>query len=241
MGRALFISDSVHIYAPNITPDKDTGAGTWTDDMFARALRDGIGHNGRALIAMPYWVFNSLSDEDLASVIVYIRSIPAIKNKIPVRLLPRASENELQNEVRNTAAIPVPPPDTSTDLAKGRYLVRIGECIGCHTAWYKRNPGFFGGGNIIANDGTDSVIASANISSDITGIGGWDDETFIRVIRTGKGGLLHRSMPWVSFKNITDADLKAILVALKSTNPVAHSIVNGIKPTLCEVCGQTHG
>ena len=76
--------------------------------------------------------------------------------------------------------------------------------------------GYFGGGNVIANWGTDSVVVSANISSGITGIGGWDDETFIRVIRTGKGGLLHRTMPWIAYKNIADDDLKAILVALKS-------------------------
>ena len=240
-GRALFLSDSFHLYAPNITPNKETGAGTWTDDMFARALRDGIGHDGRALITMPYWVFKSLGDEDLASVIVYIRSIPAIKNQLPPRLLVPDWEKYLQTEMRSISDAAVPQPDTSTDLAKGRYLARIGECIGCHTAWYKRNPGYFGGGNTIANVGTDSVIVSANISSDITGIGGWDDETFIRVIRTGKGGILHRSMPWVAFKNISDHDLRAILVALKSTNPVEHSIVNGIKPTFCEVCGQYHG
>lgn len=241
IGRALFTSDSFRLYAPNIAPDEETGAGIWTDDMFVRALREGIGQEGRALISMPYWVFKSLSDEDLASVIVYIRSIPGIKNKLPVRLLSNGYEKYLQTEPSSIADAPVPQPDTSTDLAKGRYVVRIGECIGCHTAWYKRNPGYFGGGNTIAYGGIDSVIVSANISSDITGVGRWDDETFIRVIRSGKGGLLHHSMPWVALKNMSDADLKDILIALKSTYPVEHSIVNGIKPTFCEVCGQYHG
>ena len=54
---------------PNITPDKDTGAGNWTDDQLARAIREGIGSDGRALFPfMPYENFRSLSDEDLASV-----------------------------------------------------------------------------------------------------------------------------------------------------------------------------
>jgi hypothetical protein len=240
-GKIFEQTDSTYLYAPNISPDKETGAGTWTDDMFARVLRNGIGHDGRALYAMPWWIYKRLSDEDLASVIVYLRSIPAVKNKLPQRLLSAGAEIGLQNEPRPMEITSVPQPDTSTLLAKGRYLVTIGECEGCHTAWYKRNPGFFGGGNVIANDGTDSAIVSANISSDITGIGGWDDETFIRVIRTGKNGATHHSMPWREFANISDADLRAIFAALKQLTPVEHHIVNGLKPTPCEVCGQMHG
>lgn len=136
---------------------------------------------------------------------------------------------------------PVPAPDTSNLVAKGRYLITLADCEGCHTGWYKRNPGYFGGGNLIGMNETDQV-ASPNITSDIaTGIGGWDDETFIRVMRTGKGGTLKFVMPWTQFGNISDGDLKAILAALKTTYPVSHRIVNGLKPTLCPVCGQMHG
>ena len=216
MAEGYYSDQTVYTYAPNISPDKETGAGNWTDDLIVRALRDGIGYDGRALTAMPLWIFRSLSDEDVAAVIVYLHSIPPVKNKLPVRLLNPEWEQGLPNEPRPTTDDPIPQPDTSTLLAKGRYLVTIGECEGCHTAWYKRNPGFFGGGNIIANNGTDSVIASANVSSDITGVGEWDDETFIRVIKTGKAGTLHYTMPWISFRNIADTDLKAMLVALKS-------------------------
>src|SRR6516164_5030409 len=82
----LFLQDpSLGIlYAPNITSDRDTGIGNWTDDQIARAIREGIGGDGRALFPiMPYPNFRNLSDEDLASVIVYMRSIPAIKNAVP--------------------------------------------------------------------------------------------------------------------------------------------------------------
>ena len=240
-GRLYYKSDSTYLYAPNISPDKETGAGSWTDDMFVRALRDGIGHDSRALIAMPWWIFAKLSDEDLAAVIVYLRSLPPIKNKLPGRLLRTETEHQFQNEPRPMADAPIPQPDTSTLLAKGRYLVTIGECEGCHTAWYKRNPGVFGGGNLIANEETDSVIVSANISSDITGVGAWNDATFASVMRTGKGGTLHYAMPWIAFRNISDTDLSAMLTALKSLPPVRHQIVNRKKPTLCEVCGEKHG
>lgn len=240
-GNLLYKDDSIALYAPNISSDKETGAGTWSDDMFIRALRNGIGHDGRALTAMPWWTYRSLSDEDLFSVICYLRSLQPIENNVPMRHLNPASEKQLQNEPRSLQVINVAEPDTSTILAKGKYLVTIGECLGCHTAWYERNPGYFGGGNPIANERTDSIIVSANISSDASGIGTWNDETFIRVIRTGKNGSLHHTMPWITFRNMNDGDLKAIFAALKTTFPVEHHIANGMKPTLCEICGEKHG
>lgn len=240
-GRLVYRDDSINFYAPNLTSDKETGAGTWTDDMFIRALRNGIGHDGRALTSMPWWTYRLLSDEDLFSVICYIRTLSPIKNKLPVRRIGLSNELELQNEPRSVEVIKVGEPHTSTALEKGRYLVTVGECIGCHTAWYERNPGYWGGGNPVANKKTDSIIVSANISSDASGIGTWDDQTFIRVIRTGKNGTLHHSMPWIVFRNMNDDHLKAVFAALKTTFPVEHHIVNGMKPSLCQVCGEKHG
>ncbi len=72
------------IVAPNLTPDAETGAGNWTDDQLARAIREGIGHDGRALFPMmPYQNFRELSDEDLASIVVFIRSLPPIRHELP--------------------------------------------------------------------------------------------------------------------------------------------------------------
>src|SRR5579864_7626037 len=72
------------VVAPNITPDPETGAGRWTDDQFARAIREGIGHDGRTLFPlMPYARYREMSDEDLASVVVYLRSLPAVHNPLP--------------------------------------------------------------------------------------------------------------------------------------------------------------
>ena len=66
-----------HVVAPNISPDPEAGAGTWTDDQLARAIREGIGHDGRALFPMmPYEDFRQMSDEDVASIVVYLRSLP---------------------------------------------------------------------------------------------------------------------------------------------------------------------
>ena len=73
-----------HLVAPNLTPDPETGAGKWTDDMLARSIREGIGHDGRALFSlMPYHLFRHLPDEDVASIVVYLRSLPPAKNPLP--------------------------------------------------------------------------------------------------------------------------------------------------------------
>ena len=91
------------VYAPNITPDAETGAGSWTDDQLARAIREGVGHDGRALFPfMPYQGFRAMSDEDLASIIVYLRSLPPVRKQRPptelifpvkylIRSVPRAA------------------------------------------------------------------------------------------------------------------------------------------------------
>src|SRR5579859_6178357 len=72
------------IVAPNLTPDTETGAGRWTDDQLARAIREGIGHDGRPLFPiMPYQHYRNMSDEDLASIVVYLRSLPAVHNPLP--------------------------------------------------------------------------------------------------------------------------------------------------------------
>src|SRR5579863_275143 len=72
-----------HVVAPNLTSDPQTGAGAWTDDQLARAIREGIGHDGRALFPMmPYQDFRKMSDDDLASIIVYLRSLPPVRNQL---------------------------------------------------------------------------------------------------------------------------------------------------------------
>lgn len=122
----LFISDSGlgDVYAANITPDKETGIGNWTDDQIARAIREGIGSGDRALFpVMPYLNFRHLSDEDLASVVVYIRSIPPVRNAVqrsrinfPVDRLIYSAPEPLTEPVRD--------PDLSTPKARGEHLVR---------------------------------------------------------------------------------------------------------------------
>jgi hypothetical protein len=224
--------------APNITPDVATGAGAWTDDMLARAIREGIGHDERPLYwGMWYESFAALSDEDLAAVIVYLRSIPPVRNALPPTRLP---PGELQENaaIPRPITAPVPGPPPGDRLARGRYLVSVADCTGCHTSWHSsRNPGLLAGGNLIER-GTRSAF-STNLTRHESGVR-YPVDTFIAVLRSGKGGGLSPIMPWVVFRGLSDEDLAAIYEALGVVQPVAHYVGNAGEPSHCAVCGQSH-
>jgi mono/diheme cytochrome c family protein len=121
------------LYASNITPAHETGIGNWTDDQIARAIQEGIGGDGRALFPiMPYPNFRTLSDEDLASVIVYMRSIPAIKNAVPKTAI-NFPINRLMMGVPEPITGPVHDLEMSNPVARGKHIATLASCADCHT------------------------------------------------------------------------------------------------------------
>jgi mono/diheme cytochrome c family protein len=230
------------IVAPNITPDRETGAGTWTDDMLARAIREGVGHDGRTLDPnMPYAWYNVLSDEDLASLIVYVRSLPPVRNALPRMATP----DQFKKYVH-----PVPiteprlPPDFSVPAKRGKYLVRLAHCNDCHTpgpsAYYLVHGLEFAGGTQAQAPGESA--ACANITPDPSGISYYDEAQFLKALRTGKVGARKLSpiMPWWFFGHMTDDDLKAIFAYLRTLKPVHHRVDNTEPIAYCKICGQKH-
>lgn len=223
------------IYARNITPDPETGIGTWTDDDILKAITQGINKNGDTLFPlMPYANFNHMAKSDLMSIIAYLHTLKPIKNKVPDRKLmipismayPAAA---LQKSIDNNMA----PPES--DLVKyGGYLTTMAGCSDCHTPYVKGQPDFskqFAGGNTF-NLKTFKVT-SANITPDsVTGIGTWTVDRFINkfaVCRDEKGynydpGKTNTIMPIVAFAGMTDNDLAAIFAYLKSLRPIKNKI-----------------
>lgn len=237
-GTILQEDSTTRLIAPNITSDKETGAGNWTDDMLARAIREGVGHDGRALNwQMPYWTFRALSDEDLAAVIVYLRSLPPVHHVVLPTTLSAQERSETEKSL-SPLTEPVETPDFSDPIKRGRYLVRLGECVGCHTSHAEYNPGINGGGNDIHRFGRQAF--SANITADPAGIV-YGAAGFIFVLRTGKGGTLSPIMPWIAFKNINDEDLKAIYAYLRTFPLSQHYVSNQPPFTKCAICGLEHG
>lgn len=232
------------LVAPNITPDRETGAGNWTDERFARAIREGIGHDGRRLFPMmPYMNFREMSDEDLASVVVYLRSITPVRNVVPKTMLPEVMKGGLPPHQPLTKA--VEGPDMSNPVARGKYLVTLGNCMSCHTPMNKQGQPMmqlaFAGG--LRFTGPWGQVSSANITPDPSGISYYDEALFVKTLRTGQVGArkLNSIMPWGYFRNMTDDDLKAIFAYLRTVTPVQHRIDNTEEATECAVCRSRHG
>jgi hypothetical protein len=183
----------LQITFPNLTPDVETGAGSWTDDMFARAIREGISHDGRALVPiMRYENFRHMSDEDLAAVVVYLRSIPAVHNPLPQLKLPLLFKLLTKGfpEPLSEAVVSL---DGVDSVRHAEYLTQIGGCEDCHMATdLKRKEYPYGGGQIIEGDA--GKAAAANLTPDPSGIPFYSDDMFTQTMRTGRvGGVRERS------------------------------------------------
>lgn len=231
------------VVAPNITPDPETGLGRWSDAEIGRAIRDGIGRDGRILFpVMPYRNYRVLSDSDLAAVIAYLRSLPPVKNS--------PGQSEIPPPVRASLKAPppvesVPAPDWRDPVQRGAYYVRLGDCDSCHTP---RRPDMapiaelaYAGGFLMK--GPWGEVTSANITPDASGISYYDEATFLAVIRTGRvqARSLNNIMLWGYFRQMTDEDLKAMFAYLRTLQPVAHRVDNTEKPSPCRRCGGRHG
>jgi len=245
-GEVMFVADLPgRIVASNVTPDRETGAGTWTDDQLARAIREGIGHDGRALFPlMPYEHYRSMSDEDLASVVVYMRSLPPIHHELP-RTEIIFPVKYLIRSVPEPVTAPVSAPDPADTLRSGAYLVNMAGCGDCHTpvdGHHQPISGMeFSGGQVFKLPW--GSVASANITPDASGIGYYDEALFLQVMRTGyvKARRLDPLMPVEQYKGMTDGDLKAIFAYLRTVKPVRHRVDNTEAPTYCKQCGARHG
>jgi mono/diheme cytochrome c family protein len=233
------------VTAPNLTSDAETGLGRWSDDEIGRAIREGVDRDGNALFPlMPYERYRSFSDEDLASIVVFLRSLAPVRNPLP----PTKIIFPVSYLIRNAPApitSPVPEPDTSTPVNRGKYLVEIAGCADCHTPQMRGQPlpGMnFAGGFII--EGPWGRVASANITPDVTTGFPYDTEAmFASALRAGyaKGRALNQIMPWESYRGLSDPDLLAIFAYLRSMPAVRHRVDNAKDPTECRLCKAKHG
>jgi mono/diheme cytochrome c family protein len=233
------------ITAPNITPDRDTGVGTWSDDTLARAIREGVSHDGRALFPlMPYHQYKFMADEDLASVIAYLRTLTPVRATASPSAIPFPI-NRLINTLPEPVDAPVPEPDRANPVAHGDYLVRMGACRDCHTPADAQGQAVagmdFAGGFVLT--GPYGQVASGNITQAPSGIPYYTEDLFLEVMRTGqvRSRKIHDAMPWNFYRRQTDEDLKAMFAFVRTIAPVQHRVDNSLPPSECPRCGLSHG
>jgi len=207
---------------PNLTPDKDTGLGAWTDGEIARAIREGLDKDGVELVIMPSSQFHRLSDADVSAIVGYLRSLAPVRNEIPpfqinaagkaMSALGLLGQPELGEPITTPQTAPLP---GSTDAARGEYLVTLGGCRFCH------GENLAGGPVPFSAPGTPPA-ANLTPAGELVG---WSETMFIETLRTGVTPSKHQLnavMPWKRLSKLTDEDLKAIWAYLQ-TVPAATS------------------
>lgn len=224
------------VVAPNITPDVDTGIGSWTDGEKIRAIREGISRDGRGLFPMmPYRSYQHMSDEDVYSAVAYLNSLPPARNPLP-RTSIKFPVFLFVKSVPQPVAGPVPQPDRSNKLKYGEYLASVGGCAGCHTPLKSGRPVEdmrLGGGREFRLPS--GLVVSANISPDPrTGIGTWTEQHFLDKFYQYKeyaekgspkaGPEALTLMPWLGLSQLPPQDLGAIFIYLKSQPAVYNSV-----------------
>jgi mono/diheme cytochrome c family protein len=233
-GRGFIFPDELglpgRVVAPNITPEPETGIGAWTDGEKVRAIRDGIGRDGRALFPMMgYQRYRHMSDEDVYSLVAYLNtlkplksSVPRTELKFPVGLLIKGAPKPAGS---------VPPPDRTSKLKYGEYLATLAGCAECHTAQDGGEP--LAGGQVFRFPGM--AVASPNITPDLeTGIGRWSEEYFLERFYQyqeycEKGAPKASAeaftlMPWLNFAQLPAEDLKAIYAWLMAQPAVRNPV-----------------
>lgn len=224
------------IAPPNISQDPELGLGRWTDGEIIRAIREGVSRDGRALFPMmPYQNYANMSDEDVESLVAYLRSMPAVKHDVPPTKVDFPVNLFMKSAPRPVAGR-VSAPDRADRLAYGKYLVSMASCENCHTKKERGEPveGMnYAGGEPFRIPGFEAF--SANISPDVeTGIGGWSEEKFLDKFR-GYRNFTDENlpvavqanftvMPWLGLRNLPDDDLKAIFAYLKTVKPVRNKV-----------------
>lgn len=221
------------IYSTNITPDRETGIGSYSFEDFERAVRHGVRQDGKTLYpAMPYPDFARISDQDMHSLYAYFTS-----SVTPVNAPNKAADITWPLSVRWPLAfwrlafapkVQATPASTSGDAVadRGAYLVEgPGHCGTCHT------PRGFGlqqkamspadGSDYLSGAPIDGYVASNLRGDKLTGLGSWSEDDIVTLLRSGRnahtavfGGMAAAVSQ--STQHMTDGDLQAIAHYLKT-------------------------
>ena len=216
------------VYSTNITPDKDTGIGGWTQDQFYRALHEGIAPGGRHLYpAFPYVYFRHITRQDTDDLFAYLKTLkPAHQPPTPNKLIFPANLRfglMFWNWLYFDKTPPAIPVHAGAEWKRGEYLVNgLGHCAGCHTPkdllFGDKTDQAFTGGVV------DNWYAANLTGSKVDGLGKWSHDELVKYLATGRNkyataaGNMQEKVT-LSTSHMTNEDRAAIATYLKSLAP----------------------
>ncbi|VXD21385.1 cytochrome c [Marinoscillum sp. 108] len=218
----------------NITP---AGVGDWTDGELYRLITTGVTKDGNPIFpVMPYKRYGQMADEDIYSIIAYIRSLAPIQNEVT----PSEADFPMSIILHTIPqpGNPQPKPDKSDVLAYGAYMANAAACGDCHTPQDKGAPimALNYAGSFEFNMPGFGIVRSANITPDEkTGIGSWSEDFFVNrfkayadssyVPHTVGENDMQTVMPWLMYATMEEEDLRAIYTYLRSLPAIENKVV----------------
>lgn len=237
-GNYLKDEGGIAVWIPNITGDKETGIGTWTDDEIIRAIRDGVRPDGSFLFpAMPYGAYQYMSDEDVRAIVAYLRSVP------PVKLSRARGENVVPFPIRMALGMgaamhepvtSVAEPDRGDPVKYGEYLARVAHCTECHSMGKMgvraQGDAWMAGGDMAMREPGVGSVWPPNLTPDEeTGLGRYSAEQIKMSLRSGMrldgkpmAPPMSYLMPYLALAE--EKDLDAIVAYLQSLPPVKKKV-----------------
>jgi mono/diheme cytochrome c family protein len=215
-GKVFLDVPPFRLVAPNLTRGQGGVGGSLSDADIVRAVRQGVGPDGHGLLVMPSKDFSAFADADLADIIAYMRSVPAVDRVLPetelrplgrvlfvIGAFPQPDATVIDHTMRAPASMPA-----AVTPEYGAYMARVGGCTGCHRANLAGGP-------------IPGLPADMPHAQNLTpaNIGSWSEDDFARALRIGKrpdGTTINTLMPWPYTAQMTDDEIKALWLYVHS-------------------------
>src|SRR5262245_20900699 len=205
------------VAGPNLTRGRGGLATTFRLEQWVRAIRYGVRRDGTSLIMMPSEEFTNMSDEDLSSIVAYLKQAPPVDREVPRsrfrplgRVLLATGRLEILSAPKTRHQQTILDIPTKSGREYGRYLADVSGCHGCH------GDGLSGG----QVAGPPGLPPASNLTP--AGLGKWTEEDFVRAIRQGvkpDGTAIDSFMPWAVYAAMTDSELRSLWEYLASVEP----------------------
>jgi mono/diheme cytochrome c family protein len=222
-GGRVFSGPDFRAVVPNITPDKETGIGNWTDDQIINAIRNGKRPDGTTIgPPMAIRFYRTISDSDVKAIVAYLRTLKPIRNQVEKSVYKVPPPENYGPTVTH-----VPDTPRTDKVAYGRYLAfSLGHCMECHMPRKDGLPDYtrVGGGrdDVVGAPGGGLITAPNLTPGNPNGIAKWTDDQIKAAITTGMTPTrpLVRFMAFDWYKNMAPEDLDDIVAFLRSLKPV---------------------
>ncbi|MNO18528.1 Nicotinate dehydrogenase subunit B [compost metagenome] len=213
------------LVAPNLTPDRETGIGAWTDEQFIQALQKGIGHRGELLYgAFPYTAYTKVKREDLLAIRAYLATLPPVRNKVEANQLPFPFNVRTSlygwNMMFFKEGEYKPDPNKSEQWNRGAYLAEgLAHCGTCHNS--KNLLGGDTSGGHLQGYTLQGWVAPTITGDAYRGVGAWTNAELVEYLKTGRNRYSAASGPMGevvmhSTQFMRHEDLAAIATYIKS-------------------------